>query len=301
MEALTLLHEVSEAYRSLKNLALEAVYSTESGDENANQRNERRVRFFYGAPNRLRYEPCGKVGMIQVADGEQLHTLTFNPLLGGPECGSVPLSADGPLPHVFQAQVPEAFLYQGVDEGVTEARILRDEAEHHVVEATYEPSRFDHMAFGPAVFWVNSKNRMIVRHECELGHRMPHAAEMLWSRHIVLIQKMEVNSEIPQKTFQFTPPQDAVHRQGRCYMGVGGSGSVVTGDADTGRQRWECRTTHGSEDGRLVERGRWTINGVVLNVERWITVSEDGNELRIDDVVKGSKAEAKGNLTVRLR
>jgi hypothetical protein len=40
---LTLLHEVSEAYRNLRTLELEAVLIHESGDEYDNQHGERRV------------------------------------------------------------------------------------------------------------------------------------------------------------------------------------------------------------------------------------------------------------------
>ena len=60
MDPLTLLRDVSDAYRSLKSLAVEAAILTESGDETSNQRSEQRVRFFYSAPDRIRYEPCGK-------------------------------------------------------------------------------------------------------------------------------------------------------------------------------------------------------------------------------------------------
>jgi outer membrane lipoprotein-sorting protein len=56
---LTLLREVSVAYRSLKTLVLEAAIITESGDENSSQHSEQRVRFYYAAPDRIRYERCG--------------------------------------------------------------------------------------------------------------------------------------------------------------------------------------------------------------------------------------------------
>ena len=79
MDALALLREVSDAYRKLKSLAVEASIVSESGDENNNQRSEQRVRFFYAAPNRIRFEPCGKNGTVQVADGDRLHSLLYHP------------------------------------------------------------------------------------------------------------------------------------------------------------------------------------------------------------------------------
>lgn len=85
MDALTLLRDVSDAYRNLKNLAVEAAILTESGDENSSQRSEHRVRFFYAAQNRIRYEPCGKAGIVQVADGKRLQTN-----FGGHQFGGAP-------------------------------------------------------------------------------------------------------------------------------------------------------------------------------------------------------------------
>jgi len=116
MDALALLRGVSDAYRSLKNLAVEATILTESGDENSNQRSEQRVRFFYAAPDRIRYEPCGKNGIVQVADGRQLHTgFGSHQFGGGPRYSSVPAAEMHRLPHLFRLDFPfgggdEAFL-----------------------------------------------------------------------------------------------------------------------------------------------------------------------------------------------
>lgn len=85
MDAALLLREVSSAYRELKSLAIEAVLVTESGDEDFRRREEQRVRFSYEAPDRMRYEPCGKTGTVEVNDGEHLHTCF---LLHGPGGGA---------------------------------------------------------------------------------------------------------------------------------------------------------------------------------------------------------------------
>jgi hypothetical protein len=60
MDALTLLREVSDAYRSLRSLSVEASILTKSGDENFSQHSEQRVHFLYAAPDRIRYERFGK-------------------------------------------------------------------------------------------------------------------------------------------------------------------------------------------------------------------------------------------------
>lgn len=102
MEALTLLREVSDTYRGLKSLAVEAAIVTESGDENSSQRSEQRVRFFYAAPDRIRYEPCGKERMLQVVDGQQFHTIFGHQRFGqGPHVSSVPVAQMHRLPHLF--------------------------------------------------------------------------------------------------------------------------------------------------------------------------------------------------------
>ena len=219
MEALTLLQEVSDTYRGLKNLAVEAAIVTESGDENSSQRSEHRVRFFYAAPDRIRYEPCGKEGMLQVADGQQFHTIFGHQRFGqGPHVSSVPVAQMHRLPHLFWADFPfsggggEAFLFQGIDERVAAAQILRDEDGCHVISVAYEPpSRHPGLIVsGPAVlFWVNAESRMVMRQQGEQGHRFPAGDEVIWGRHSVSIRKMQVNQPLPEDTFRFTPPPGA--------------------------------------------------------------------------------------------
>ena len=133
MDPSTLLRDVSDAYRSVKILAIEATILTESGDENASHRGEQRVRFFYAAPDRMRYEPCGKDGIIEVADGKLLHTTSGRRGFGGGlRYNTIPVSQMHRLPHLFRPDFPvsngdAAFLFQGIEERVTAAQILRDE------------------------------------------------------------------------------------------------------------------------------------------------------------------------------
>jgi hypothetical protein len=67
MDALTLLRDVSDAYRALQSLSVEATISTDSGDENSSQQSEQRVRFFYAAPDQIRYETGVKISPSQEA------------------------------------------------------------------------------------------------------------------------------------------------------------------------------------------------------------------------------------------
>src|SRR5580704_1728963 len=123
MDAIALLKEVSSAYHRVKTLAVEAAILTESGDENNRHQNEQRVRCFYAQPNLIRYEPCGKDGVLQVVDGSHVHTKVMGQQPGGPQFNSVPVAEMHWLPHFFRADLPigggnGAFLYQGIDERV---------------------------------------------------------------------------------------------------------------------------------------------------------------------------------------
>src|SRR5689334_15714778 len=107
LDALELLRNVSAAYHALTTLKLEAVNISESGDEDAGSRSEQRVYFYYGAPNRMRYEGCGKRGMVQVIDGEHLHTVfPRHGFEGGPRVSSIPIAEMQLLPHCFRPDFP---------------------------------------------------------------------------------------------------------------------------------------------------------------------------------------------------
>jgi len=105
MDAILLLGEVSPAYRGLKSLAVEAVVVTESGDEDLRRREEQRVRFFYKAPDRIRYEPCGKKGTVEVNDGEHPHACFLLPG-GGARYHKTPAAEMRRLPHRFRPEFP---------------------------------------------------------------------------------------------------------------------------------------------------------------------------------------------------
>jgi hypothetical protein len=302
MDALTLLREVSEAYRNVQRLALEAALIQESGDENANQRSERRVRFFYAAPDRFRYEPCGKGGILQVADGKHFHsafTAFFGRRAGGRHltCTSVPAAAMGRLPHLFNREWPvcgEVFLFHGLDEHVA-AEILREEEGCHVISVTYEPpARPGLVVSGSAVlFWVSAANRMVMRQQGEIGHRPPTEDEVTWSRHAMVVRQMRVNEPLPEETFQFTPPPDATLDTGigGGGFGIGGSGFIDHGSDE--QHRLEHRSSYEWEGDTLLDRSKWKIRGMTLTFERRLTFSDDGKELRVAERIAGPKEEVK--------
>jgi hypothetical protein len=300
MNGLTLLHEVAETYRNLKSLTLQAAIVTESGDETASQRGEQRVRFFYSAPDRIRFEPCGKTGLIQVADGKQLHTCFAGSrhFARQERYTRVPLGQAGPLPHLFQPEFPsvsgggEAFLFQTIDSRVLAADVLREEEGNLVVSVTYEalPDPQLRVAGSPVLFWVSAENRMVVRQHGKLGHRFPAEDEIVWSRQTVAVRSMRVNEPIPEETFQFTPPPDAQLETGRGRIEGGLGGGFGSRSRDG--QRLEHRGSHEWDGDTLVEHSVWQIRGMKLTFERRLTFSADRKELNVDERVIGPKGDA---------
>jgi len=300
MQALALLGEVSEAYGGLETLAVEAALISESGDENANQRSESRVRYFYAAPDRVRYEPCGKDGIFQVADGSRLQNCFSHPH-GRKQCTSIPVSEMLRLPHLFRPDSPiaggdEAFLFQGIHERVVSAEILRQEEGCYVASVTYQPPPWAGLAvYGSAVrFWIDERNRMVMRQQGDVGHRFPTEDEVTWSRHTVLVRRMRVNETLPAETFVFTAPPDAVEETPRgCGCGIismsGGSGFIEAHGDD--RRRLEHRSQHHWEGDTLVETSKWKWRGLNLTFERRLAFSADEKELQVAERIAGPQGE----------
>jgi hypothetical protein len=299
MNAMTLLREVSDAYRSLKSLAVEATILTESGDEDSSQRTESRVRFFYSAPDRIRYEQPGSHGMLQISDGRELHTSFRTGLAGQPRYNSIPTSQMQRLPHLFRPDFPvaqgdAACLWQGIEQRVTAAEILRSEDGCHVVSVSYEPPPYPFLVCrSPVLFWIDATTRMVMRQQAEVGHRIPAEEEVNWSRHTVSIRSMQVNEPIPQDTFRFTPPPDASLEERRGCVSFGGGGGFAQHGADG--HGLEHRAWHDWEGETLVEHSKWKIRGKTLVFERRLTFSPDNKDLHIAEHVTGPASQAEGS------
>jgi len=302
MDALTLLREVSDAYRSLRSLSVEASILTESGDENFSQHSEQRVHFLYAAPDRIRYERFGKNGIVQVADGKELHTsFGGRRFAGKPHYSSVPAANLPRLPHLFQPDFPfgvadEVFLYQGIEQGVVAAQILRHEDGCHVVSVTYKPSpRFGVITGSPVLLWVNGENRIVMRQEGEVGHRRPAEDEITWTRHTVAVRKVSINEPLSENTFHFTPPPDSNQTEAGRFPLVARIQSGFVEHSSDNERPLEHRRSHEWDGDTLVEHSKWKMRGVTLLFERRLTFSADGKELHIAERITGPKGEVTGN------
>jgi outer membrane lipoprotein-sorting protein len=295
MDALALLDRVSDAYRNLNSLIVEAAVLTESGDENHNQRSEQRVDFHFAAPNRIRYETRGKSGLLHVCDGSRMHTLFRGPH-GGPRYSSMPAPQPGPPSHAFRPDVPfgggnEAFLFDDIGRNVETAELLREEPGVYVVSVTYRPPDRPHpmVVTSPVSFWIDAHTYRILRHQGDMGHRFPTEDEIYWTRHTVVVRNLRVDEPIPGDTFDFTPPPDAVSGPGGVISTGGGGG--FAGRSGRGGDFVEHQGSHEWQGDTLVERSRWKLRGMTLAFERRLTFSAGNRELDIVERAVGPKGE----------
>ena len=313
MNALTLLHEVAEAYRALTFLEVEALHVTESGDEDSSQRGQQRLRFAFAAPDRFRFERCGKPGFLTVADGEYQHTrFPKPPHIPGTDMYNRNRISDMPeqmrLPNSFRPEFPfsggaEAFLFPRIQERVTEASILREEEGCFVLSVSYEPSPHGPVVVtGPAtLFWVRVSDRMVMRVQSDQGHRFPTEDDVSWTRHTTRTIAIRVNQPIADSLFVLTPPADAyVDKSGIGRISSSGGGGFIARSEDNGRGV-EQRGSHYWEGETLVDETRWRMRGVTLTFQRRLTFSEDSAELHVGERLDGPKGIVEGNYSVRLK
>jgi outer membrane lipoprotein-sorting protein len=293
-DALDLLRRVSDTYRTLRTLAVEASVITESGDENQNSRSEQRVAFHYSAPNRFRFEPRGRHGAVQVCDGSEFHSLFHHPR-GEDRYHRLPAGQLHPLPHQFRSDLPfsgDSFVYQGIEENVVAAELLREDDGRYVVSATYAPPQRPHFAVtdSPVRFWIDAASFLIVRQEGEVGHRLPTQDEIQWNRHTSVVHSIRANEPIPDEFFQFTPPPGVTaDAGGRCGISVGGGGGSIS--RRPGGDMVEHSSSHEWQADTLVERSRWKLRGHTLQFERRLTFSADGKELQVAERLTGPKGD----------
>jgi outer membrane lipoprotein-sorting protein len=304
MDALEILREVSDAYRRLRTLSLSAIQLTESGDENASTSSRMRMRFLYASPDRIRFEQLGNRGMLQVADGENVHTLFPRlPMSNGPRYSSMPASRMPFPPHCFRSEFPlsgdAAFLFTGIEEHVESAEVVRQEDGCFVVSVQYAPSTHASVIVhgSPVFFWVRTDNRMVMRQQARIGHRPPTEDDIHWSSHTISVERLTIDEDLPEHAFRFTPPPGATSA-GCGVSGGGGGGFIENSGADA--KRVEHRGSHSWEGDTLVEQSRWKMRGLVLQFERRLSFSADGTELRVGERISGPRGTVEGVFDVPL-
>ena len=209
-----------------------------------------RMRFSFAAPDRIRFEQLGDRGMLQVGDGENVHTLFPRmPMDNGPMYSSMPASGMPFPPHSFHADFPlsgdATFLFTGIAERVESAEVIRQEEGCFVVSVRYALST--HASFiehgSPVFFWVRTDNRMVMRQQGRIGHRPPTGDDIYWSSHTISVERLTINEGLPDDAFSFTPPEGATSAG---YGGSGGGSGFIENSGDD-TKRVEYRGSHSWE------------------------------------------------------
>lgn len=296
MDPRTLLNQVSDAYRKLRTLAVEATLINESGDDDSNQRSEHRVRFFYAAPDRIKFESLGKRGLLQVCDGTRTHTLFRAVLAERARYSGMPVNPQR-LPHDFHPEFPfgggnEPFLFSRINERVSEAELLPDENGERVVSVTYESGPPAAISTSPVRFWIAPSSFFVMRVATDIGHRFPTHDEITWTRHTLIIRQLRIDEPIPDSTFAFTPPANAAELpQGRGIRGGFGGGGGFIRKSGEGHDRFEHQGSHEWQGDTLVEHSRWTVRGALLTFERRMTFTEANQKLDVLERATGPKGQ----------
>ncbi len=304
MDALKILAEVSDAYRRLQTLSVTATHLVESGDENSGTRSHTRTRFLYEAPDKIRFEQLGGRGMLQVADGQNLHTIFSRlPAGHGPRYSSVPASHRPILPHAFQSKFPitgdTVFLFVGIEENVESAEVLRTEDNCFVVSVRYTPPAQSSLIVhgAPIFYWIHTGHRMVMRQHGKIGHRRPTEEEISWSSHTIAVDGLFIDEGLPEDAFRFTPPLDGTSMS--CGVSGSGGGGFIENSVDE-TKRVEHSGSHSWDGDTLVEHSRWKMRGLLLQFERRLLFSAGGTELRVRERINGPKGAVDGEFVVRL-
>ncbi len=303
MDALVLLSRVSEAYRKLRSLEAEATIIHESGDEYASQRNERRVRFFYSAPDRMRLESPGDRCRVQVCSGMKAHTVFGGPM-GRQRYTRMPVNPSR-LPHSFRSDIPlgggnEPFLFTHISEQVSEAEMLPDEDGRLAVSVTYGPGPHAAIATSPFRFRIDPGSFRVMGVRADIGHRFPGQDEIRWTRSTLTIRELRADEPIPDSTFDFTPPADAVEMPGGPGFGGGGGGGGFVSGAANGLNRIEHQGSHEWQGETLVEHSRWRVRSVLLTFEGRMTFSPENKGVEIVERATGPKGQTETTGTLDL-
>jgi outer membrane lipoprotein-sorting protein len=225
MEGANLLQAVSDAYRNLGSLRVEALISSESFDDGCRSYNEQRVRFAYTAPNQVRLEHPRRPSRLTISDGHNLHT--FFDRLGPNNEGrysKVPVPERKNLPGMFQAEYPyaqgqQAFLFDRIGERVASTEIRQSEVllidgkrvHCDLISVTHEPPEHRGLvlAASPFTFWVDQQTRLIMRQEGEVTIKTPHD-DARTTKSSVTLTRFSIDQPISPEMFSFSPPKGAM-------------------------------------------------------------------------------------------
>jgi outer membrane lipoprotein-sorting protein len=269
MDARALLETVAETYAKLESFEVEILSTSESGDEDLFQRNSRRARAFFSAPDKVRIEQGGRHATITISDGVEIQHY----FRAQKHYWSGAIQPGQPLPGLFRAAQPlngETFLFQQITERVVTAETLEDRTDLQVVSVSYDPASLPafFVSRSPVTFWIDKRTGLVSRMESEMVHRLAPDRERVSNNVRFEYAHTFVNQTIPPQAFQYVPPADAV-----APMNLrAGSGSSYSGPDEKKRfDAWRYSQWDGDV---FVDRFELKIRGVELNFERRVSFAD---------------------------
>ena len=174
-----------------------------------------------------------------------------------------------PFPlHSFYSDFPlngnAAFLFSGIANASNQLRCYGKEEGCFVVSVR---TRRQHMPHSLSTdrqwsFRVRTDNRMVMRQQVRIGHRLPTRDDIYWSSHRISVERLTIDEDLPDNAFSFTPPERAT--SAGCGGSCSGSGFIENSGDDA--KRVEHRSSHSWEGDTLVEQSRWKMRGLRLRL-----------------------------------
>jgi outer membrane lipoprotein-sorting protein len=284
VDARELLNRVAETYAKMQSFEVEILYTSESGDEDASERHSKRNRAWFQAPRKVRWQRGGANAVVMVTDGvvrhhysePMKHYWSFDEQPGAPLMGSFQYGY--PLPGGM------VFLFPGIAERVTEAAMVKEDAEEAVISVSYEIEPNPFFSVSGLLFTIDRQRNLVLQMEAEVTHRFPGREGSRTSRDVYAYSHAFLNQPIPEAAFQYVPPADAVN-QAELHHGRSGGGSSQPGP--DGYETW-----HSTEwkDNTFVDNFELKIRGMELNFERRLSFSE--GKVQMVEKVSGPQGES---------
>jgi outer membrane lipoprotein-sorting protein len=278
MDARELLNRVAETYAKLESFEVDILHTSESGDEDASRSSSHRSRGWFEAPHKVRWQQNSSRGIVMVTDGVDRHHYSgaMKHYSGGTVQPGQRLMGSFLSEHPLGGGM--VFLFAGIAEKVAEAVVVKEEPEQVVVSVRYKTEPNPIYSHSVVLFTINSRSNLVLRMEGEATHQFPGQDESQTSREVSIFSHGFLNQPIPEATFQYVPPADAVDQSEQHRR----SGDGTARRGPDGFETWHSSDWEGET---FVDNFELKIRAMELKFERRLTFA--GKDLEILETVSG--------------
>jgi outer membrane lipoprotein-sorting protein len=240
-DALDLLRNVAETYRSMATLRAEANMVTEMNGPAMQQKIEMPLTLIIGSQGKTRIESKGAIGMLSVSDGQttwmympqlnKYYKLEPAKLISLPKVAGQDVAMSGGA-WDFRSQ------YASVAENAKQAKVLRSETlqasgsdvpcwvvyvefERAGAEATPQAARgLPPMKVDPGTrtLWIDKAHYLVYQEISNAKMTLPGTSSPTETKHTVTFKDITVDEPVPDDTFAFTPPEGATEMDLSSFM-----------------------------------------------------------------------------------